>query len=119
MKQFIDLSQKREWKYFLPILLLLVSCHVNVKEFSGIYEGADGNQIEISCDRKFSTSESLYMSGIPQNGEKVTVVPNEETYDVCYTYNGVMTSFGKWDPDNKEFFIRGIRYKLIKKSECE
>ncbi len=107
------------WKYVLPFLLLLSSCHVDTKEFSGIYENSTGNQVEISCDSKFNSSEALYQALVPKNGEKVTIVPNEETYDICHTYNGIMTSFGKWDPDKRELFIRGIRYKWVKKSDCK
>ena len=107
------------WKYVLPFILILASCHVDTQEFNGVYESKSGNQVEISCSSKFSASIPFDQSNMPKNGEEVTIVPNEETYDICFTFKDVMTSFGKWNPDDNELIIQGVKYKRKKKSACE
>lgn len=89
------------------------------KEYLGVYESKDGNQIILSCYSQFRSKKQFQQSNMPKEDEEVTAIDNEETYDLCFLIDGVITSFGKWDPDKREQIIQGVRYKWKKKATCE
>lgn len=107
------------WKYILSLTILLFSCHVDPKEYRGVYVSKNGNEIILSCNSQFESKKPFLQSNMPKEGAEVSILVNEETYDLCFLVDGVTTSFGKWNPDKRELIIQGVRYKWKKKVTCE
>lgn len=106
---------------FIVLLLIVVTACSEEQSIAGAYVNENGIEIQIDCNHRFHTSETLQFPFLPKNGDEISLATsaiNESELELWYEVDGMQSPFGVWNKAKNKITIMGETYTRKPNEDC-